>query len=1045
MSSSPTHLKDRRGRKYTPAVGPGLKPFLWTVLFGFALLGANGAYLSAISAVSWFRGVVIQTPFYLLMFALHLVLGFALVVPFLIFGFAHLATSWKRPNRVAVRYGLVLLSTAMIVLISGLVLVRLGVFEVRDPNIRRVSYWLHVITPVMAIGLYIRHRLAGPRIHWEWAWSFGGVVVAFVVAMGLLHFQDPRKFGVRGPKEGNRYFFPSEAVTATGKFIPEKVMMMDSYCLKCHPDAYKSWLHSAHHFSSFNNPAYLASVRETRKVSLERDGNTRAARWCAGCHDPVPFYSGQFDNPSYDDVHTPSSQAGITCISCHSIVNVHSTRGNGSYTIEEPQQYPFATSESPILQYINNALVKAKPEMHKQTFLKPLHKDSKFCSTCHKVSLPYALNHYKDFLRGQNHYDSFWLSGVSGHGARSFYYPPEAKNRCVDCHMNLIPSRDFGARDFDGKGGREIHSHLFPGANTGLAAIRGQDEIVQVHSRYLSENKVRIDIFGLREGGEVDGKLLGPIRPELPELEAGKNYLVEVVVRTLGLGHALTEGTADSNEIWVALEARLGDRVLGRSGGIGSDGGVDPYSHFINIYMLDREGNRIERRNPQDIFTPLYNKQIAPGSGQVVHFGLELPAGIKGPIVLEAKVNYRKFDRKYMNFVFGEGKGPVLPVVVMAKDKVELPIGGGPEPGAQVSPIKEEWQRWNDYGIGLLLEGGDKGAEKGELKQAEPVFQKVVELGQVDGWVNLARVYQKEGRIADALKALEHATKHEKPAAPWVIAWLTGQINARNGYMNEAIDQFESVLATKVPARGFDFSQDYLVLNELGAAYFGRASQELLDSPMRPEFMRKAAETYRRTIAIDSENVAAHYGLGLAFSDLARWGLVARERVNAPTVEADRAARALQQLEQETAPRAIATGEAQTPEELVDSMNEHLTMLADRKYKPSVRVRGAVEIAREVPLFAAGPRPQFGSKLEPLHEVAQTLGALWEREGDPSARTAMAHALAATHKALHAMLKPDETAQGRAVRIARQNSPAADQNAQSIVIHSLQRPAATGN
>ena len=33
-----------------------------------------------------------------------------------------------------------------------------------------------------------------------------------------------------------------------------------------------------------------------------------------------------------------------------------------------------------------------------------------------------------------------------------------------------------------------------------------------------------------------------------------------------------------------------------------------------------------------------------------------------------------------------------------------------------------------------------------------------------DGWVNLGRVYQKEGRIPEALAALEKAAKHEKPA-----------------------------------------------------------------------------------------------------------------------------------------------------------------------------------------------------------------------------------------------------------------------------------------
>ena len=81
-------------------------------------------------------GTTQQTPFYMLMIALHLVLGFFLIVPFLIFGFVHLATSWKRPNKTAVRFGLALLGVVLVILISGLVLVRLGGFEVRDPRIR---------------------------------------------------------------------------------------------------------------------------------------------------------------------------------------------------------------------------------------------------------------------------------------------------------------------------------------------------------------------------------------------------------------------------------------------------------------------------------------------------------------------------------------------------------------------------------------------------------------------------------------------------------------------------------------------------------------------------------------------------------------------------------------------------------------------------------------------------------------------------------------------------------------------------------------------
>ncbi len=49
-----------------------------------------------------------------------------------------------------------------------------------------------------------------------------------------------------------------------------------------------------------------------------------------------------------------------------------------------------------------------------------------------------------------------------------------------------------------------------------------------------------------------------------------------------------------------------------------------------------------------------------------------------------------------------------------------------------------------------------------------------------------------------------------------------------------------------------------------------------------------------------------------------------------------------------------------------------------------------------------------------------------------------------THKRLHERLKPDETAEGQAFARARKNDLAANQNAQSIVIHSLHRQGAPG-
>src|SRR4029077_7899242 len=260
------------------------------------------------------------------------------------------------------------------------------------------------------------------------------------------------------------------------------------------------------------------SVDETREVSLKRDGEVRASRWCAGCHDPVPFFSGQFDNKDFDEVSHPTAHSGITCTVCHAITHINSTRGNADYTIEEPLQYPFAYSENPVLQWINNQLVKAKPAFHKKTFLKDFHRTAEFCSTCHKVHLPYALNHYKEFLRGQNHYDPYLLSGVSGHGARSFYYPEKAVQNCSGCHMPLKESGDFGAKLFADAKQPSIHNHLFPTANTGMAWLKACSETIESHHEFL-KGKLRVDIFGVKEGGDITGKLHAPIRPEVPTLK----------------------------------------------------------------------------------------------------------------------------------------------------------------------------------------------------------------------------------------------------------------------------------------------------------------------------------------------------------------------------------------------------------------------------------------------------------------------------------------------------------------------------------------------
>lgn len=889
MNSTPSSPAPER-KKYVRAVGPRLRLLLLAVFGLFALLGANSVYLSSITFLNWLerdRGVSYEDYFYQFQFLAHLGLGLIIVVPVIVFGLIHIKNSHDRPNRRAVRVGYALFVVALVLLFTGVALMRIEGFELKNPNLRSASYWAHVVTPFLCVWLYVLHRLAGPRIRWKVGVSWAVAVGVVALGMIFMHRQDPRRWNVQAPKEGEKYFHPSSARTASGNFIPAKTLMNNEYCLECHPDSYKSWFHSAHHFSSFNNPLYLFSVNETRQVAFQRDGNVQASRWCAGCHDPAPFFSGAFDDPKFDMTNHPTARAGITCTVCHAITGLQGAHegmiGNGNFTIEEPIHYPFAFEPTnSFLYFLNKQLVKSKPAFHKQTFLKPLHKSAEFCSTCHKVSIPYAVNHYKEFLRGQNHYDTYLLSGVSGVNARSFYYPDQAKLNCAECHMPFQKSDEFGAKYHGTNDYLALHNHLFPAANTGLAHLLGSEETVKAHQAFLKDC-IRVDLFGVKQGGTIDSPLIAPLRPQVPKLRRGQTYLLEAVVRTLKLGHPLTQGTVDSNELWADVAVTGADGAeVGRSGARGPHGEVDPWSHFLNVYMLDKEGSRIDRRNPQDIFTPLYNNQIPPGAAHVLHYKFTVPEHQVTPLTVEVKVQYRKFDTIYLNYVYGNGytNGQpfqvtnTLPITTLASDRLTFEVEGGEVLASTNSPTTiPPWQRWNDYGIGLLLKG-DKGSEKGELVQAAQAFVQVEKLGRADGPLNQARVYFKEGRLGDAVAALQRAndTNRFSPSGNrWTIAWLNGLVNKQNGYLDQAVAEFTSILEDRYPElekRKFDFSRDYEVINELGQTLYERAKAERANPERQKEFLRAAVQRFESTLAIDIENVTAHHNLTQLYTQL---------------------------------------------------------------------------------------------------------------------------------------------------------------------------------
>ena len=168
--------------------------------------------------------------------------------------------------------------------------------------------------------------------------------------------------------------------------------------------------------------------------------------------------------------------------------------------------------------------------------------------------------------------------------------------------------------------------------------------------------------------------------------------------------------------------------------------------------------------------------------------------------------------------------------------------------------------------------------------------------------------------------------------------------------------------------------------------------------------------------------MAAHYGLGRAYGT-SPWGA--------------------NKLAEFIPAAAAGASDSETPVE-AEAVVKLAAQVADAKAPAAIRQAGAVRLARDIAQFADGPRPRFQSRLEPLHEIVAILGPAWDAEIDNTTLIALGHALEVAHVRLQMRLRPDETAEGRAFAKARQKDPAANHNAQSIVIHSLNRPGDAG-
>ncbi|MFY9609629.1 MAG: tetratricopeptide repeat protein [Blastocatellia bacterium] len=503
-------------------------------------------------------------------------------------------------------------------------------------------------------------------------------------------------------------FGPSNARTESGGFIPAEQFFRAARCLACHQDTHAAWAQSLH-----RNAAREPFYRESADILLRTRG-IEFTRHCESCHTPVALFSGALTRNSgkKEAPFTALDDEGVTCSVCHSITEAR-LDGTGSFTIRRPALVA-REDGTPVFDDFTDKQILDDVPGHKRAVMRPLLRSPEFCATCHKVVSPPDLNGYKN-IKGFSAYDEWQQSGASHESIQPFYWR-EARADCRACHMPRIASRN----DRAAKKGM-IASHRWPGANTAAPLFYGQDEQVEVIRNFLSSNVIAVDIFALRL--EATNEVIAPLESEVDNriaLKPDEQVVVEVVLANRNAAHSFPPEVRDLYEAWVELEAiDESGKTIFLSGYLKSDGMLDESAHVYKAILLDESARVITRHQIWTTNIKAYDNAIQAGRSDVARFRFRIPESpTRGPvsIKLRARVNYRRFNQEYTNYVLMMRQARLaVPVVRMAEATVELTTG---RPGdsamrkqrsgsasaqsSVLSPQSLLARRWNDYGIGLL-------------------------------------------------------------------------------------------------------------------------------------------------------------------------------------------------------------------------------------------------------------------------------------------------------------------------------------------------------
>ncbi|MBB3063168.1 multiheme c-type cytochrome [Microbulbifer rhizosphaerae] len=615
----------------------------------------------------------------------HVVVGLSFSVLVLAYSFVHFKRTLGIRKPLLILSGILAIATLAAYLYTGFYLAINGHRETSS----HIGHW-HMVGSLVIIALIALHlalhrvikyrtRTEDNRAHtYSWhsltyglKWAAAYLFVIFIASAAYALFDKP--LAVKSISDnyatpyGDHPFRPSQAETVSGGFIHEKQIAGAAQCASCHQDIARQWYSSVHRQAA-SDPVY---ARNVSLLAAER--GIAATRYCEGCHTPVALLTGELTpGGKHGGVPGTSGHAeGVTCLSCHAMADTVHLDGVASYLYRPPHPYLFGNSDSAILRGISQYLIKISADQHKRDVAAPVLREARHCATCHTQFMDKDINNW-GWVKMQDEYSAWLSSPFSRQHQQTF--ATDNMTRCQDCHMPLVKANDPSA-NAEGM----IRSHRFLAANTMLPLISGDTEQLELTKKFLQSNKLRVTIEkpNRQKALQTEVSLDESLRKhqETPYYHyLGETVTLKVLVNNIGVGHEFPGGTIDLNQAWVELLVRdATGKAVYSSGTLSEDGYLDQDAHIYRSIPVDRHGKQVWTHELFNMVGETYKNVIAPGGSDIAEYQFEVPSWVKGPLVVDATVKYRKLNQRYAKWAL-QDKYQELPVVDMARDTLVLDI-----------------------------------------------------------------------------------------------------------------------------------------------------------------------------------------------------------------------------------------------------------------------------------------------------------------------------------------------------------------------------------